>query len=188
MIDAIGEQLKRDYGTAGKLKKAVVENPADVLLTVMGGLGVAKDVARANGLMETASKIEKVQNVVNPLNVMKKEAEIAKSIVSPVTSRVAEGAKKLLPSKGSGLEAEIAKKTAPAIIGKKKVTIEAPESGLISKAVKAVTPEADPARLADRALTPSYAGKTAKQNVAMLRETEKNVRSLWEKVHTGQVK
>lgn len=36
MIDAIGEALKTQYGTAGKLKKAAVENPADVLLTLMG--------------------------------------------------------------------------------------------------------------------------------------------------------
>ena len=35
MIDAVGERLKQEYGTAGKLKKAAVENPADVLLTVM---------------------------------------------------------------------------------------------------------------------------------------------------------
>lgn len=65
--------------------------------------------------------------------------------------------------------------------------IEKPDTGLIGKAVKAVTPEVDPARLADRALTPSYAGKTAKQNVGIIRETEKNVRSLWEKVKTGEL-
>lgn len=78
MIDAIGDKIKQDYGTAGKFKKAVVENPADVLLTVMGGLGVAKDVAKANNLTNAVSKIEKLEKVVNPLNVMKKEAELVK--------------------------------------------------------------------------------------------------------------
>lgn len=67
------------------------------------------------------------------------------------------------------------------------MVIEQPDTGIIGKAVKAVTPEADPARLADRALTPSYAGKTAKQNVQIIRDTEKNVRSLWEKVKTGEL-
>ena len=50
-----------------------------------------------------------------------------------------------------------------------------------------MTPEVDPARLADRALTPSYAGKTAKQNMRILENTEKDVRSLWEKVKTGEL-
>lgn len=76
MVNAIGSELKDKYGTAGKLKKAMVENPADVLLTVMGGLGVAKNVAEANGFTQTAAKISKLQDVVNPVNVLKQEAKI----------------------------------------------------------------------------------------------------------------
>jgi hypothetical protein len=60
MIDAIGEALKTQYGTAGKLKKAAVENPADVLLTVMGGLGVAKNVAQTAKLTNVVEKITKL--------------------------------------------------------------------------------------------------------------------------------
>ena len=47
-------------------------------------------------------------------------------------------------------------------------------------------PKPNPERLADRALTPSYAGKTPKQITETVKNTEKNVRKLWEKTKTGE--
>ncbi len=80
MVDAIYTDIKDKYGTAGKFKKAIVENPADTLLTLMGWLWVVKKAAQAKNLTNVASNIDKIQNVINPVNILKKEAEIIPAI------------------------------------------------------------------------------------------------------------
>lgn len=77
MVDAIAKNIKDQYWTAWKLKKAIVENPADTLLTLMGWLWVASNVAKSKWFIDIANKIDKVQQVVNPVNILKKEAEFA---------------------------------------------------------------------------------------------------------------
>lgn len=76
MIDAIAWNIKENYGTAWKFKKAIVENPADTLLTLMWGLWVVKNVAKAKNLTNVVSNIEKVEQVINPVNILKKEAQL----------------------------------------------------------------------------------------------------------------
>ena len=77
MVDAIAKNIKDQYWTAWKLKKAIVENPADTLLTLMWWLWVASNVAKSKWFIDIANKIDKVQKVVNPVNILKKEAELA---------------------------------------------------------------------------------------------------------------
>lgn len=77
MVDAIAKNIKDQYWTVWKLKKAIVENPADTLLTLMGWLWVASNVAKSKWFIDIANKIDKVQQVVNPINILKKEAEFA---------------------------------------------------------------------------------------------------------------
>lgn len=77
MIDQMATGIKEKYGTLGKFKKAMVENPADTLITFMPILGGVSKVAKANGFIETANKIDKLQSVINPVNVLKQEAKLA---------------------------------------------------------------------------------------------------------------
>lgn len=105
MVDAIAKNLKDQYWTVGKFKKAIVENPADTLLTLMWGLGVAKNVAKAKWFIDIANKIDKVQQVVNPVNILKQEAKL-------VTAPLKYATKEVLPSilgKTTGTSAETIK-------------------------------------------------------------------------------
>ena len=77
MVNAMYDNIKEQYWTAWKFKKAIVENPADTLLTLMWGLWVAKNVAKAKNLTNVVSNIEKVEQVINPVNILKKEAQLA---------------------------------------------------------------------------------------------------------------
>ena len=76
MVDAIASNIKEKYWTAGKFKKAIVENPADTLLTLMWGLWVVSKIAEANNLTNVVSNINKIQKVINPVNILKQEAKI----------------------------------------------------------------------------------------------------------------
>lgn len=77
MIDTVASNIKENYWTAGKFKKAIVENPADTLLTIMWGLWMAGKLAKAKGFVDVANKIDKINEVINPINIIKQEAKIA---------------------------------------------------------------------------------------------------------------
>jgi len=76
MIDALWGYIKDTYWTAWKFKKAVVENPADTLLTLMGWLWVVSKVAEANNMTNVVNNINKIQQVINPVNILKQEAKL----------------------------------------------------------------------------------------------------------------
>lgn len=82
MIDALWTHIKETYWTAWKFKKAIVENPADTLLTLMWWLWVVSKVAEANNMTNVVNNINKIQEVINPINILKNEAKI---VASPVT-------------------------------------------------------------------------------------------------------
>lgn len=105
MVDAIWKNIVDNYGTAGKFKKAIVENPADTLLTLMGWLGVVSKVAEANNMTNVVANINKIQEVINPVNILKKEAQL-------VTAPLKYTAKEVIPSilgKTTGTSAETIK-------------------------------------------------------------------------------
>ena len=80
--------IKEKYGTLGKFKKALVENPADTLITFMPILGGVSKATRAAGFAETANKIDKLQSVINPVNVLKQEAKLVTAPIKYSASKV----------------------------------------------------------------------------------------------------
>lgn len=87
MVDEMYSYLKDTYWTAGKFKKAIVENPVDTLLTLMGWLWLVKKVAQAKNLTNVASNIDKIQNVINPVNILKKEAQIVTAVPKYIATK-----------------------------------------------------------------------------------------------------
>ena len=121
----------------------MVENPADVLLTVMGGLGVAKDVAEARGLTTLASNIEKAQNVVNPVNILKKEAQIVGKVGGKIGNAIT-GSVEGATSLGTGIsrEAQQLIKSAPSTY-QKATTGEIGSNTLLDEVKNAIDTRAD---------------------------------------------
>ena len=76
LVGAIWTELVNKYWTAGKFKKAVVENPADTLLTLMWWLWVVSKVAEANNMTNVVNNINKIQQVINPVNILKQESKL----------------------------------------------------------------------------------------------------------------
>jgi len=81
MVDAIWAELEKIASTPWAVKELLVENPADVLLAVTGWLWVAKNVAKSKWLTWLASKLEKVEQITNPINVLKAEWKL---ITTPI--------------------------------------------------------------------------------------------------------
>jgi len=42
----------------------------------MGGLGIVANVAKTGGFTNVANNIDKIQKVINPVNILKQEAKI----------------------------------------------------------------------------------------------------------------
>ena len=80
MVDAIWTHIKDTYWTPWKFKKAIVENPADTLLTLMGWLWTVSKVAEANNMTNVVNNINKLQEVINPVNVLKNEAKLVTAV------------------------------------------------------------------------------------------------------------
>jgi len=76
IVDIIWKDIIDKYWTAWKFKKAVVENPVDTLLTLMGWLWVLGKVAEARNMVNVANNINKIQQVINPVNILKQEAKL----------------------------------------------------------------------------------------------------------------
>lgn len=75
IVDWIWQELKRIADTPWEVKSILVENPADVLLSVTWGLWVAKNVAKSKNLTWLANKLDKAQEILNPI---KLQAEAVK--------------------------------------------------------------------------------------------------------------
>lgn len=72
---AIKNEFDRIVNEPGRVKELLVENPADVLLTVTWWVWVAKNAAKSKWLTWLANKLEKVENATNPI---KLQAEAVK--------------------------------------------------------------------------------------------------------------
>jgi len=46
----------------------------------MGGLGLVSKAAKAKGLTNVVSNIDKIQKVINPINILKQEAKIIPAV------------------------------------------------------------------------------------------------------------
>lgn len=66
VADSVGAEFKK-LGDPGRIKELLVENPADVLLTFVWGLWVAKNVAKSKNLTSLSSKIAKAETALNPI-------------------------------------------------------------------------------------------------------------------------
>lgn len=67
----VGEEIDKLW-EEWRVKELLVENPADVLLTLVGWIGVAKNVAKSKNLTDLANKLDNIEKVVNPINIQAK--------------------------------------------------------------------------------------------------------------------
>jgi len=87
--ESVGSELSKLW-EPWRIKELLVENPADVLLTFLWGVGVAKNVAKSKNLTGLVNKLEKVEDLTNPikiqseaLNTLGKWKDVVKSKLFP---------------------------------------------------------------------------------------------------------
>ncbi len=66
---AIKNEIDKIANEPGRIKEILVENPADVLLTITWWVWVAKNAAKSKGLTNLASKLETVEKYTNPIKI-----------------------------------------------------------------------------------------------------------------------
>ena len=80
--DSIKTELDRIANEPWRLKELVVENPTDILLTVTGGFNVAKNTAKAKGLTSLSDKLQKVEDITNPIKLQADAVKWGSNIIS----------------------------------------------------------------------------------------------------------
>ena len=70
--------LKELSDDPSKIRDMMIENPFDVLTTITWWVSTAKNIAKAKWMTWLVSKLEKVEQATNPINILKTEYAIAK--------------------------------------------------------------------------------------------------------------
>lgn len=65
-----------------RVKELLTENPADVLLTFVWGIGAAKNVAKSKNLTWLASKLDKAESLLNPIKIQAEALKWTKKAIS----------------------------------------------------------------------------------------------------------
>lgn len=88
MIDAIWTQLKESFWTWEDALETIAQNPLDSLTVIFGWASAAKSWIRATKFGQTPkwqnliTKLEKIEDVTNPLNIVKWELALGKKVAT----------------------------------------------------------------------------------------------------------
>ena len=82
--ESVSTELKKISDNPSILKDLAVENPADLLFSLTGGLWVAKNTAKSKWFTSLADKLEKVETITNPITIQKKAGTVAWKVAWPI--------------------------------------------------------------------------------------------------------